>query len=100
MNGLVDKKEMDDGCRAVRATITPIAESRSHRILALNVLETTLDDVARNGRKTSRGEKLLSGLERNLERNLEQKLGRMLELEQLYATCANSLQDWSKWKSS
>ena len=28
MNGLVDKKEMDDSCRAVRETTTPIAESR------------------------------------------------------------------------
>ena len=104
MSGLVNKKQMDDGCRAARATKTPTRKSRKQRILALRVLDQTLDKIARNGHTTSGGEKLLRGLERKLEltfeRNLERNLERMLESEQLYAMCANSLQDWSKRKSS
>ena len=38
----------------------------------------------RNNRVTSRSEKMMRGL----------------EPEQLYAMCANSLQDWGRWKSS
>ena len=55
MNGLVDKKEMDDGCRAVRATITSTGESRKQRLLSSSVLEQTLDEIVRNGHTTSGG---------------------------------------------
>ena len=85
---------MDDGCRATRSTTAPTANSGRHTILALNVLEQALDDIGKNGRKTSRCEKLLRGLGRNLERNLE----RTRESEQLYAMCKNSLLDWTKRK--
>ena len=94
MNSFVDKKAMDDGCRAIRRTMTSTEESDRHIVLALNVLEQALDDIARDGHKTSGGEKLLRGLGRNLERNLE----RTLESEQLCAVCTNSLLDWSKRK--
>ena len=92
LNSLADKKEMDDGCRAVRASITSTGESRKQGIVALRVLEQTLDEIARNGHTITVDEKLLRGLERKLEPKLEP--------EQLYATRANSLQDWSKRKSS
>ena len=92
LNSLADKKEMDDVCRAMRATITSIGEPRKQGILALRVLEQTMDEIARNGHTISGDEKLLRGLERKLEPKLEP--------EQLYATRANSLQDWSKRKSS
>ena len=97
MNSLVDKKAMDDGCRAIRRTMTSTEESDGHRKLALNVLEQALDDIARDGHKTSGGEKLLRG-GRNLGRNLERNLERTLESEQLCAVCTNSLLDWSKRK--
>ena len=84
MNGLVDKKEMDDVSRAVRATTISSGESRKHRISALTVLEQTLDEIAGTGHVISRSEKPLKGL----------------EPEQLYAMCANSLQGWSNRKSS
>ena len=83
MNSLVDKKAMDDGCRAIRRTMTSTEEFDGHRKLALNVLEQALDDMARNGHKTSGGEKLLRGLGRNLGRNLERNLERTLQSEQL-----------------
>ena len=44
----------------------------------------TLDEIARNNQ-------IMSGSE---------KVFRALEPEQLYAMCANSLQGWSRWKSS
>ena len=84
MNGLVDKNEMYYISRAVRATTISSRESRKDRISALRVLEQTLDEIARNCHAISGCEKLL----------------RVLEPEQLYAVCANSLQGWSKWKSS
>ena len=98
MNSLVDNKSMDDGCRAIRRTMTSTEESDRHRKLALNVLEQALDDIARNGHKTSGGEQLLRGLGRHLGRNLERNLERTLESEQLCAVCTNSLPDWSKRK--
>ena len=64
-------------------TISP-GESRMLRASALEVLERTLDEIARNNRATSRTEKMMSGL----------------EPEQLYAMCANMLQDRGNWKSS
>ena len=87
MNSLVDKKAMDDGCFAIRRAMTSTEESDRHKVLALNVLKQALDDIARDGHKTSGGEKLLRGLGRNLGRNLE----RTLESEQLCAVCTNSL---------
>ena len=88
MNGLVDKKEMDDVSRAVRATTVSSGESRKDRISTLRVLEQTLDESVRNGHAISGGKKLLRGLEPKLEP------------EQLYAMCANSLQGWRKLKLS
>ena len=96
---------MDDGCRAIRGTMTSTEESDRRRILALNVENQVLDDLAG-------GEKLLRGLERNVDRNfeenIEQNLGRnfernpvrTLELGQSYATCTKTLLDWSKRKRS
>ena len=49
MNCLVDKKEMGDVSRAVRATTISSGESRKHRISALRVLEQTMNEIARNG---------------------------------------------------
>ena len=89
---------MDDGCRALRGTMTSIEESDRHKILALNMLEHALEDIARDGRKTSGGEKLLRGLERNLGRKLGRNLEQMLESEQLCAMCTNSSLDWSNRK--
>ena len=98
MNSFVDKKAMDDGCRAIRRTMTSTQESDRHKVLALNVSEQALDDLARDGHKTSGGGKLLRGLGRNLGRNLERNLEQTLESEQLCAVCTNSLLDWSKRK--
>ena len=98
MNSLVDKKAMDDGCRAIRGTMTSAEDSDRHKILVLNVLEQALDDIARDGHKTSGGEKLLRALGRNLGRNLERNLEQTLESKQLCAMCTNSLLDWSKRK--
>ena len=70
-------------CGVQPITISP-GESRMLRATALEVLERTLDEIARNNRVTSRSEKMMRGL----------------EPEQLYAMCANSLQGWSRWKSS
>ena len=89
---------MDDGCRAIRGTLTSTEESDRHKVLALNVLEQALDDIARDGRKTSGGDKLLRGLGRNLGRNLERNLEQMLESKQLCSMCTNSFLDWSKRK--
>ena len=93
MNSLVDKKAMDDGCRAICGTMTSTDESDGFKILVLNVLEQALDDIARDGHKTSGGEKLLRGLGRNLGRNLERNLERTFESEQLYTMFTNSLLD-------
>ena len=54
------------------------------RATALEVLERTLDEIARNDQIVSGGEKVFGDL----------------EPEQLYAMCANSLQGLSRWKSS
>ena len=54
------------------------------RATALEVLERTLDEIARNNRVTSRSEKMMRGL----------------EPENLCALCANMLQDRGRWKSS
>ena len=70
-------------CGVQSITISP-GESRMLRAAALAVFERTLDEIARNNRVTSRGEKMMRGL----------------EPEQLYATCANMLQDRGRWKSS
>ena len=83
---------MDDGCFAIRRAMTSTEESDRHRILAFKVLEQAPDDIARDGHKTSGGEKLLIG--RNLGRNLE----RTLESELLCAVCTSSLLDWRKRK--
>ena len=80
----------------------------------MNLLERTLDDIARDGRETTEAEKLLRGLERNLGQNLERNLGQNLERKlgqnlernleeildskQLCAMCTNSLLDWSNGK--
>ena len=84
LNGLVDKNTMDNvSCGVQSITISP-GESRMLRATALEVLERTLDEIARNNRVTSRSEKMMRGL----------------EPEQLCAMCANSLQGWGRWKSS
>ena len=84
LNGLVDKNTMDNvSCGVQSITISP-GESRMLRAAALAVFERTLDEIARNNRVTSRGEKMMRGL----------------EPEQLYAMCANMLQDRGRWKSS
>ena len=75
---------MDNVSRGVQSiTISP-GESRTLRATALEVLERTLDEIARNNLVTSRSEKMMRGL----------------EPEQLYAVCANSLQGWGRRKSS
>ena len=74
LNGLVDSIS----CGVQSITISP-GESRMIRATALEVLERTLDEIARNNRIASRGEKVMRGL----------------EPEQLYAMCANSLQGGS-----
>ena len=56
MNSLVDKKAMDDGCRAICGTMASTDEFDGFKIL---VLEQALDDIARDGHKTSGSEKLL-----------------------------------------
>ena len=84
LNGLVDKNAMDNFlCGVQSITISP-SESRMLRATALEVLERTLDEIARNNLVTSRSEKMMGGL----------------ESEQLFAMCANSLQGWGRWKSS
>ena len=84
LNGLVDKNSIDNvSCGVQSITISP-AESRILRATALEVLERTLDEIARNNRVASRGAKMMRGL----------------EPEQLYAMCANMLQDRGRWKSS
>ena len=47
------------------------------------MLERTLDEIARNDQIMSGGEKVFGSV----------------EPEQLYAMCANSFRDWSRWKS-
>ena len=64
--------------------MTSTGESDGYKTLVLNVLEQALDDIARDGHKTSGGEKLLRCLGRNLGRNLERNLERTFESEQLY----------------
>ena len=62
LNGLVDKNAMDSfACGAQAATISA-GESRILRATALEVLERTLDEIARNNRITARGEKVMRGL--------------------------------------
>ena len=65
-------------CGVLKVTIPP-GESRMLRATALEVLERTLDEMARNNQITSRIEKMMRGL----------------QPEQLYAMCANSLQGWA-----
>ena len=84
LNGLVDKNTTDNVSCGVQSITTSPGESRMLRATALEVLERTLDENARNNRVTSRSEKMMRGF----------------EPEQLYAMCANSLQGWGKWKSS
>ena len=84
MNGLVDKNEMYNISRAVRATTISSSESRKDRISALRVLEQTLDEIARHGLAISGDEKQWRGL----------------EPEQLFALCVNSLKGCSFWMSS
>ena len=84
LNGLVDKNAMDSIPCGVQAVTISAGESRMLKATALEVLERTLGEIARNNRITSRGEKEM----------------RSLEPEQLYAMCANSLQGWGRWKSS
>ena len=63
LNGLVDKNTMDNvSCGVQSITISP-GESRMLRATALEVLERTLDEIARNNRVTSRSEKMMRGLE-------------------------------------
>ena len=84
LNGLVDKNAMDSvPCGVQLIAISP-GESRVLRATALEVLERTLDEIARKNQVTSRSEKMMRGL----------------EPEQLCAMCANSLQGWGRWKSS
>ena len=56
MNGLVDKKEMDDVSFAVRATTIFSGECRKHRISPLRALEQTLDEIAGSGHSISGSE--------------------------------------------
>ena len=75
LNGLVDKNTTDNvSCGVQSITISP-GVSRMLRATALEVLERTLDEIARNNRITSREEKVTRGL----------------EPDQLCAMCANSL---------
>ena len=75
---------MDNIACGVQSIAISAGESRTLRATALEVLERTLDEIARNNRVMSKGEKMMRGL----------------EPEQLHAMCANSLQGWGKWKSS
>ena len=83
LNGFEDKNSMDSVPCGVRAVTISPGESRKLGATALKVLEGTLDEIARNDQILSGSEKVLRGL----------------EPEQLYATCANSLQGWGRWKS-
>ena len=74
LNGLVDKNAMDSAPFGVQAATISAGESRMLRETTLEVLERTLDEIARNNRVMSRSEKMMRGL----------------EPEQLYAMCANS----------
>ena len=63
LNGLVDNNTMDNfSCGVQSITISP-GESRMLRATALEVLERTLDEVARYNWVTSRSEKMMRGLE-------------------------------------
>ena len=84
LNGLVVKRAMHHVSHAVRAETISSGESRKLGASALKVLEHALHEIARNGHAMSGSEKVFRGL----------------EPEQLYAMCANSLQGWSRWKSS
>ena len=75
---------MDDVSHAVRAATISSGESRKLGASVLRVLEQALDEISGNGHA-------MSGCE---------KVSRGFESEQLYAMCANSLQGWSRWKSS
>ena len=70
-------------CGVQAVTISPV-ESGMLRATALELLERTLDEMARKNQITSTGEKVMRGL----------------GPEQLYAMCANSFQGWCRWKSS
>ena len=84
LNGLVDKKTMDSVPCGVRSVTIYSGESRKLTATALEVLERTLDEIARNDQIVSGSGKVFGGF----------------EPEQLCAMCANSLQGWSRWKSS
>ena len=84
LKGLVDKNSVDNVSCGVQSITNSPAESRILRATALEVLEWTLDDIARHNRVASRGAKMMRGL----------------EPEQLSAMCANMLQDRGRWKSS
>ena len=66
---------MDSVPCGVQAVTISAGESRMPRATALKVLERSLDEIARNNQITSRGEKVMRGL----------------EPEQLCAMCADSL---------
>ena len=57
LNGSVDKNAMDSVPGGVQAVTISAGESRMLRATALEVLERTLDEVARNNQITSRGDK-------------------------------------------
>ena len=84
LSGLVDKNAMNSVPCGVQAVTISAGESRMLRATALEVLERTLDEIARNNQITSRGGKVMRGL----------------EPEQLFTVCANSLKGWGRWKSS
>ena len=75
LNGLVDKNGMDNVPCGVRA-VTISGESRKLGATALNVLDRTLEKIARNDQIVSGGENVFGSL----------------VPEQLYAVCSNSLQ--------
>ena len=80
LNGLVDKKAMASVPFGVRSVSISSGESRKLRATALQVLERTLDEIARNDQIVLGGEKVFG----------------CLEPQQLYPMCANSLQGWSR----
>ena len=60
----MDKNTTDNSyCESITISL---GESRMLRATALEVLERTLDEIARNNRVTSRSEKMMRGLEPEL----------------------------------
>ena len=64
LNGLADKNTTDNYSSEL-ITIS-LGESRMLRATALEVLERTLDEIAKNNRVTSRSEKMMRGPEPEL----------------------------------